>query len=205
MEDTICKKGFYAYMLRVDVDHSKAIKLFTTWREKYNCAYWIIGLEHGDQTGKQHIQGIVWFEGLQKMAKLRNWFRDKVNKTTQPVAFTSAKKITNLAKYCLKDGNYETNLTKDEIEKIGKWNVGDGSDYTFMSELYKLADSLCPTVSQHAHGMYQEEFVHKLLGFYRLKGKRPSKSTMDYILFKYNFISNERWYDIHYTTKYSNY
>ncbi len=200
MEDTICKKGFYAYMLRVDVDHDKAIKLFSTWREKYNCAYWIIGLEHGDQTGKQHIQGIVWFESLQKMDKLRNWFRDKVNKTTQPVAFTSAKKITNLAKYCLKDGNYETNLTKDEIEKIGKWNVGDGSDYKFMNELYKYCDKLQKLTGEDH--LYQREFVYKLLDFYQLKGKRPSKSTMDYILFKYRYVTNEEWYNNHYTLKY---
>lgn len=198
MEDTLVKPKFYAYMLRIDINHDDAIPTFMKWKEKYRCAYWILGLEFGSETGKPHIQGIVWFESLQKKDKLRNWFRNKVDCRKQAVAFTSAKKITNLSKYCMKDGNYVTNLTASEIELIGKWNVGDGSDYSFMKELYTEADRLCK-VRDLDNCLYSQcEFIVKLLEFYLLKGKRPSKSTMDYLLFKYGYISPTSWYNIHY-------
>lgn len=206
MQDTLVKKDFYAYMLRVDICHTKAITTFMEWRNKYHCAYWILGLEFASETGKPHIQGIVWFETLQKKDKLRNWFRNKVDDTKQAVAFTSAKKITNLSKYCMKDGNYVTNLNPNEIDAIGKWNLGDGSEYKFMKELYVEAERLSIIRDSENCLLTQRGFVVSLLGFYLLKEKRPSKSTMDYLLFRYKYINPNCWYNMNYTlNNYSSY
>lgn len=206
MEDTIVLKGYFAYMLRVDIAHDKALPLFNKWKEMYKCTHWIIGLEFGSETGKEHIQGIVWFECLQSMPKLRNYFRDKVDKKKQAVAFTSAKKITNLSKYCMKGGVFDTNLSQSQIESIGKWNVGDGSIYKFTKDLCDLIERL---IEENKHTMTQicsytsdllgeHYLVMEILKFYRLKDKRPSKSTIDYMLWKYNVVDDNAWYIRHY-------
>jgi len=201
MEDTIVLKGHFAYMLRVDIDHDEAFPLFNKWKDKYKCTHWIVGLEFGSETGKPHIQGIVWFECLQSMTKLRNYFRNKFPSTCPPgsVAFTSAKKIQNLSKYCMKDGVYKTNLSPSQIESIGKWNVGEGSDYKFINDLYDHIEGLFKKrTDQGQHGYGEEEMVYLLLDFYRLKEKRPNKRTIDYLLWKYHIVSNYDYYHRNY-------
>lgn len=206
MEDTSVLKGYFAYMLRVDIDYEKALPLFHKWRDKYHCTHYILGLEFGLETGKPHIQGIVWFECLQSVTKLRNYFRNKVNPTKQSVALTSAKKITNLSKYCMKDGIYETNLSPSQIESIGKWNVGDGSNYKFLKDLYDHVeelqrvrnDEIKNDIMNNTTPIGEYQMIMRLLEFYRAKERRPNKSTIEYLLWKYNICTDNDWYIRHY-------
>ena len=119
MEDKIIKPGLYAYQFRVDISLSKLDKV-EEFINKYQVVHYIVGAETSNQ-GKEHFQCILWFSQKVNTTKLRNWWNGKTTNTKQPVSLTSAKKIKNLAKYTKKDKNFITNLTKEDIVKIGEW------------------------------------------------------------------------------------
>ncbi|MFQ0974261.1 hypothetical protein, partial [Gilliamella sp. CG35] len=131
MEDTHIKTGHYAYSLRVDVDDTDDITLINKWKSHYNASFWIIGKEVSS-LGKPHFQCIFWFPEKQKMAKLRNWWKGKTSITKQPISFTSAKRIGSLAQYTMKDSNYITNLSVEEVEMIGVWKDKKDKKKAFM-------------------------------------------------------------------------
>jgi len=201
MEDTIIKKGYYAYQLRVDLPTTDDDTI-QQWITKYNAAYWIIGKEVSS-LGKPHIQCIIWFEEKQQMPKLRNWWKGKTLDTKQPVSFTSAKKITSLAKYTKKDNNFITNLHPEEIIKIGLWNTKKQKKERFMVKLYEYAHTMEYEVvtepgdiytCSHTHPkMTTTEFLCKLLEFYRKEKVRPAKSTLCYLLWREKYWNNEKW------------
>ncbi len=197
MEDSIVKKGYYAYSLRVDIPHGSH-EVMNEWLVKYNAAYWIIG-EEVSEAGKQHVQCIIWFENRQQMPKLRNWWKGKTNTTAQPVSFTSAKKITSLGKYCKKDNKFVTNLKPEELARIGKWETKAKKKQKFMDSLYEYAHSLefkadiGNPYGEHANMDDKHEFISKILEFYRENKVRPNKSTICYLLWREKYWKNCDW------------
>jgi hypothetical protein len=195
MEDSIVKKGYYAYSLRVDIPHGNH-EVINEWLTKYNAAYWIIGEEVSEQN-KQHLQCIIWFESRQQMPKLRNWWKGKTSTTKQPVSFTSAKKITSLGKYCKKDNKFVTNLSPEEILKIGNWETKAKKKQKFMDKLYEYAHTL-EFVPEEPYNEYASlddkyEFIGKMLDFYREHNVRPNKSTISYLLWREKYWQNCDW------------
>lgn len=193
---------------------------FHNWVERYKCTHFIVGNEFGSLTGQPHLQGIVWFEALISTDKLRSWWVTKYGKGS--CALTNAKKIGSLSKYCMKDHVFNTNLSSEQIVAIGKWKFGEGSDYTFMCSLYDFSHefmvkhkeyynkTLSPSVDNFILKIDDDdyempstrEFVLAVLQFYREAGKRPSKATIDYLLFKENIYTNSVWYDRNYYNNY---
>lgn len=208
MKDTLVKLGYYAYMLRVDIlnDFNEAVEWFHDWKQKYDCVYYIVGQEISND-GKPHLQSIVWFENeisLKDKPKLRNWWNDRSANTKQSVAFTSAKKIKSLAKYSKKDENFITNLHDEEIKKIGNWENAQQRRALWTEKLEKYAASVAIELKnkeddydvqevQTNYATYKykypieqirEEFLVKILQFYRQNKKRPSRSTLHYLVWK---------------------
>jgi len=202
MEDKYVKPGLYAYSFRVDLPHSNAY-VVQEFMKKYNVECYIIGLEISD-LGKQHFQCILWFQSRINQSKLRNWWKGKTADTKQPVSLTSAKKIKNLAKYTMKDNYFKTNLSTEEINNIGKWKtklekhqwskkldeyaeyVRDKMDGEWVEPLVQVSyDGYASSGSAKVY-----EFIGILLDFYRSNDKRPNRSTIQYLCWKYKIITN---------------
>lgn len=215
MEDMIVKKGYYAYMLRVDCpsthdeqkykDFDDTLKHLKEWGDRYDLVYYIAGQEYSN-TGKPHLQAIVWFEKLVDKNKLRNWWKTRSANTKQSVAFTSAKKIKSLAKYSMKDKNYVTNLHIDEISKIGKWETAKKLRELWTDQLSAYAQQIAEqynkcdytdTYVNSANQLKQYDFIDDILLFYRKHNKRPHKSTIEHLLWKCKIITNTQWIDKH--------
>lgn len=194
MKDNVVKLGYYAYMLRVDIldDFSSAIKLFHEWKNKYACVYYIVGQEVS-KLGKKHLQSIVWFETeINDKPKLRNWWLKRSAKTKQAVAFTSAKKVQNLAKYSKKDDNYITNLHEEELKKIGKWETPEKLRKNWSEKLENYATGITKEVKQY--GLDQSEIKRQvlisILEFYRKNKRRPHRTTIQYLVWKLELNEN---------------
>jgi len=127
MEDSIIIKTQFAYMLRLDAldtpDLTKAH--IYKWIETTGCTFYLGGLEKGKTTGKLHFQLIVWFEQKlppSDMTKYRNWWRNKCGTHKNNHAFTSARKVSSLASYSIKENNnIMTNLSTEQLEKVPLW------------------------------------------------------------------------------------
>ncbi len=198
MEDTHIKTGHYAYSLRVDVDDTDDLTLINKWKSHYNASFWIIGKEVSS-LGKPHFQCIFWFSEKQSMPKLRNWWKGKTSSTKQPISFTSAKRIGSLAKYTMKDSNYTTNLSVEEVEMIGKWKDKKDKKKAFMEELYSYAHTRGVIYKEKARNLDHvlvadlvQDFIFDLLEFYRKHNKRPNRSTIHYILWKEELNSSRQ-------------
>lgn len=205
MKDNIVKLGYYAYMLRVDVlnDFNEAVQWFHEWKQKYDCVYYIVGQEISKE-GKPHLQSVVWFENeIMNKPKLRNWWKTRSANTKQSVAFTSAKKIQNLAKYSKKDNNYITNLHNEEIKKIGNWETPAKARAEWSEKLQTYAESVAKEIKENMEGydstvqvgydtykyhepdnFVKEQVLIKVLEFYRINNKRPNRNTLQYLVWK---------------------
>jgi hypothetical protein len=216
MEDQVIKKGYWAYMLRVDVEQgfsesSKSHNDFMEWAKKYDCVYYIVGYEISEN-GKPHLQCIVWFENKVNQTKLRNWWKTRCAKTKQPVAFASAKKIKNLSKYSMKDKKYITNLHNEEIAKIGKWDTPTKKRAEWNDELDKKCKEIAESIKDEDYEQFYgqidwetnvqtftkekwkaEQFCEKILEYFREKNKRPNRSSIQYLMWKYKIIDNSAY------------
>jgi len=201
MEDKCIKKGYFAYQFRVDLRHTDR-DYVSKFKKLYQVKYYIIG-EETSPLGKEHFQCILWFETKISQSKLRNWWKGKTLETKQPVSLVSARKIKNLAKYTMKDKNYSTNLSIEDINKIGQWKVNDSVSWLKMLEEHakdiKVSNEDTHVV-QVGYDTYKYNephitsstysFVGQLLDFYRLHNKRPNRNTIQYLCWKYHIISN---------------
>lgn len=127
MEDLHTIKSHFAYQCRVDLSHNPVSEeILSSWIGHFGVSSYLFGKEF-KSSGIPHYQGIVWFEqklSQTKMCNVRNWFRNKVLKSAgNGHSFTSARKITSLARYCKKDGKYWTNLSAHQQESLGNWNT----------------------------------------------------------------------------------
>lgn len=198
MEDKIVKPGHIAYQFRVDLDINIGLTKVMEFLKKYEVSYYIVGAEVSD-LGKQHFQSILWFKEKQNTTKLRNWWKGKADETNQPVSMTSAKKIKNLAKYTMKENNFITNLTPQEVKDIGKWNkkVKEAEWNLKLDEhckkfVYNGTNTVQTSWDTYAHSdtprMYA--FLSYLLDFYKENYKRPSRATLQYLAWKHGYMSN---------------
>lgn len=198
MEDKIVKPGHIAYQFRVDLDINIGLTKVMEFLKKYEVSYYIVGAEVSD-LGKQHFQSILWFKEKQNTTKLRNWWKGKADETKQPVSMTSAKKIKNLAKYTMKENNFITNLTPEEVKNIGKWNkkVKEAEWNLKLDEhckkfVYNGTDTVQTSWDTYTHSdkprLYA--FLEYMLDFYKENYKRPSRATLQYLAWKHGYMSN---------------
>lgn len=206
MEDRIIKPGLYAYQFRVDISNSKITKVIE-FINKYEVKHYIVGAETSNQ-GKEHFQCVLWFSEKINTTKLRNWWNGKTTNTKQPVSLTSAKKIKNLAKYTKKDKNFITNLTEEEIDKIGEWKEKvKHSEFTDMLDKYamKFDDKNVEEFEQSSHTTYKYNpnavlyaFISYILDFYKANRRRPSRANLQYLAWKHGHMSNhfliQQWF-----------
>lgn len=200
MEDTIIKPGTFAYQFRVDVEDNCDLTQMMTFMQKYDVKHYIVGAETST-SGKQHFQCILWFDTKINTTKLRNWWKGKTSSTNQPVSMTSAKKIRSLGKYASKDKNFITNLSKEEMSKIGQWSPKKKAD-----EWNKLLDvhakkfdasnvETYHQVSYDTHAWNPKAVMHAfmdyMLDYYKANNKRPHRATLQYIAWKHGHMSNK--------------
>ncbi len=193
MEDTIVKPGLIAYQFRVDLGISDGLTKIMSFLKKYNVEYYIVGAEVSD-LGKQHFQSILWFKEKQNTTKLRNWWKGRTSNTHQPVSMTSARKIQNLAKYTMKENNFITNLSPEEVKSIGRWDkkVKEAEWSAALEEHIKkfVVSSYDETTwSQEREPLYL--FLSYLLDFYKANYRRPSRATLQYLAWKHGYMSND--------------
>ena len=209
MEDKEIKPGFYAYSFRVDIAHDTGLPRIMEFIKKYDVQFYICGAETSD-LGKKHFQCILWFKSKQNATKLRNWWSGKTSETKQPVSLTSAKKIKNLGKYAMKDKNFTTNLTKEEISAIGKWSPKvKQKEWTDMLEEHakKFDPVECEVETYHQVSFNTQAynpdavlcaFLSYMLDYYMLKNKRPSRVTLQYLAWKHGHMKNsyliQKWF-----------
>ena len=201
MEDKVVKPGLYAYQFRVDLPIDSGLTKVVEFCQKYNVKHYIIGAEVSS-LGKPHFQCILWFESKINTSKLRNWWKGKTAKTDQPVSLTSAKKIKNLAKYTMKDKNFTTNLTKEELKLIGKWSPKvKAADWSEL--LDKHAKEFNHDIYIGNNCAYYESspmysFISYMLDFYKSNDKRPSRATLQYLAWKHGHMTNnyliQKWF-----------
>ncbi len=201
MEDTVIKTGHYAYQFRVDLELDTGLTRVIEFIKKYDVKYYIVGAETSN-LGKQHFQCILWFSSKINTAKLRNWWKGKTLPTKQPVSMTSAKKIKSLGKYTTKGKNFTTNLTKEEISKIGQW-----SPKVKAADWSKLLDEHASKFDKANIDEYEEmeyadtacyfeakavlyPFIGYMLDFYKANNKRPSRASLQYLAWKHGHMSN---------------
>lgn len=207
MEDKVVKPGLYAYQFRVDLPIDSGLTKVMEFCQKYNVKHYIIGAEVSS-LGKPHFQCILWFESKVNASKLRNWWKGKTAKTEQPVSLTSAKKIKNLAKYAMKDKNFTTNLTKEELKLIGKWSpkvkAAEWSQLLddYAKKFHEQSDEIDACYDQAYQSTYNNErlfaFLAYMLDFYKSNDKRPSRATLQYLAWKHGHMTNnyliQKWF-----------
>jgi len=209
MEDTLVKPGHMAYQFRVDITPNVGLPLLKEWMKKYDVKYYICGEEVSDE-GKPHFQCVLWFDTRVNTTKLRNWWKGKTLATKQPVSMTSAKKIRNLAMYTMKEYKFITNLTKEELGRIGKWKkkVKDAEWSSKLDEYCKKFQSdydETNNVVQTGWNTYNTSerppmfaFLSYLLDFYKVNNRRPSRATLQYLAWKHGHMTNnyllDKWF-----------
>ncbi len=201
MEDKFVKPGLYAYQFRVDVEDITEYTTMFEFIKKYDCKNYIIGAEVSELE-KPHFQCILWYATKINATKLRNWWKTRCSNTKQPVAMTSAKKIKSLGKYCSKDQNFITNLTKEEMKLIGKWDkkLQNAEWNQMLDDFAKKFDA--DDVDTHqkvwtSHDTYHYNpkatlyaFIAYLLDFYKANHRRPSRATLQYLAWKHGHLTN---------------
>ena len=180
MEDTSVKKGYYAYMLRVDISLNDIDNTIDEYLSKYQTPYWLIGKEIAPETKKEHIQGIIWYENrLKDSSNHRLWWKKRANKTVQPVALTSAKKIKNLIAYCKKDENWVTNLTELDCMNIVKWIP----KVTAAGKKEKMEEFLCK--EENKEDLNQNTFIRNAIqAYYEIYDNLPRYSMVEKWLYR---------------------
>ncbi len=201
MEDKHVKPGLYAYQFRVDVENITEYTTIFEFIKKYDVKHYIIGAEVS-KSGKPHFQCILWFATKINATKLRNWWKGRTASTTQPVSLTSAKKVKALGKYCSKDKNYVTNLTKEEMQLIGKWdNKLQSAEWSKLldehAKKFVVEDVDTNQKVWVSHDTYQYNpkaqlyaFIAYLLDYYKANNKRPSRATLQYLAWKHGHLTN---------------
>ncbi len=210
MEDTLVKPGHYAYQFRVDISHNTGLTAVMGFMKHYDVKYYIVGAETSDNK-KQHFQCILWFKKKVNSTKLRNWWKGKTSKTKQPVSLTSAKKIENLAKYTMKENNFTTNLTQEEVSSLGKWSQKlkkvqwaealdeHAKNYREYNDVGNPNAYLITGMKMDC-GEYDEPhettqgklyaFIAYMLDFYKENQKRPARASLQYLAWKHGYMSN---------------
>lgn len=210
MEDLLIIKNHFAYMLRVDIDEENSLEIFQEWKEKYSCTHYIVGKETAP-SGKIHLQCIVWF--IQKLTSngksiARNWWLKHCSNTKQPIAFTSAKKVVNLAKYSKKDKNFVTNLSQEQLDLIGQWKKNDTKRWKEL--LHEKCENICKYLRvnpaefpEYCEVLYEDSYIMKetyasqsyfldnVLCLYKENNKRPRRNDLIHLMWVYNIITNQ--------------
>lgn len=150
MQDTTIKPGHYAYQIRIDILDKKCDRIFTCHEDfsmdeakericyykkqletmlEVHFSYYFIFIENGYDTGKLHLQGVIWSQHNYTnkfVNKLKGKYFFSNRATKNSISLTTAKRITNLCSYVSKDGDsFLNNLTDEEISKFPTWKKKD--------------------------------------------------------------------------------
>lgn len=125
MEDNVICKGKYIYQFRVDLSENRwsDIKNFI---DRENFVKYLGKFELGSKTEKPHFQGVVWHQEMlddNTRNKIRAyWKKDDHLKHRNSISITTVRKPESICKYVTKDkGKCYTNLSKEELDKVGTW------------------------------------------------------------------------------------
>lgn len=195
MEDFHTLKTHYAYQVRLDLSHNNLSEsLIDSWMVAYNITGYIFGREFKNNS-IPHYQGIVWFENKlsqKQMCACRNWFRGKTLKSAgNGHSFTSARKIANLSKYCLKDGNYYTSLSSQQIESLGKWETKNALRLQKQELLEKMVKIHIPTPISFVQFLTIYDKV-----FWKINDTNPTRNSVLKYARKTGCISRSRYYQM---------
>jgi len=192
MEDTVVLKQHYIYMFRVDLEDNNEDKLIE-WFEKYNICNWLGKHEIGEQTGKPHYQMVIWSEHVKtnkQIVTMRKYWTDRLGKAT--CAIKSGKKIQSLCSYSTKDkGKVITNLPTSVLTRIPKWKNKTAEKIAFQ-------DKLKDYIEQHdLVNKSRVAFAIQIMEFYKQEDRRPTRSNLQYLMWKYNKLNTttllEQW------------
>lgn len=189
MEDTVILKQHYMYMFRWDAEASELSQKFMIEQfEELGITNWIGKAELGETTNKPHYQMAVWCEH-KKTEKEKDLVRKRFKRSKythkskgSPCAMKSARKITSLVSYCLKeDGTSITNLNKELLNKIPKWKNKNAEKVIFNEKVEKHVEAL--------HGSKRKK-VESIIEFYVENNVMPpSRGRMLFLLLKYRHIT----------------
>lgn len=193
----------HAYQFRVDVlDSSGALfpkqcykKQLAIMLGEEEFRDYICSLEVGEKTGKLHYQCILWHRN-KLTTKERNrikakYFR-KNRDTPNSISFTDAKKITNLASYCLKDLDEENkkyllcSLSDEKREKLPDWLTKNAIKQKWEKE---VEDEMLLLISEDVYGHRPSPYnVGKSIVEFYLKNDHPFPTRMKLykLLLKYH-------------------
>ena len=110
----------------------------------------------------------------------------------------------------MKESNFITNLTPEEVKSIGKWDkkVKD-AEWAMKLDEYckKYQDDYADTdvtvqTGYNTWGVSSRPrlvaFLSYLLDFYKVNYRRPSRATLQYLAWKHGYMSNdyliEKWF-----------
>lgn len=173
MEDIFICKGYYAYSFRLDKIEETSIVQEVQWILHKTIRY-LLRMEKGDKTAKEHLQGILWFKNKLKtreIIKYRNHFRREKG----GISFISAKKVKSLSVYCNKsEGKLITNLTIEQMELVPTWV---NEKFAWKEILTKKLEELS---KKYWEPYCKQEFVSALIHFYMENKKSPPNRNMLY-------------------------
>jgi hypothetical protein len=210
MEDTIVLKQHYIYMFRLDLGYEiidvkpklinplgfetvnptqklintpdKLIKSF----EKYNVANWVGKIEVGKETEKLHYQMAIWFEHKQTKNEInafRKYWSDRLGSHT--CAIKSGRKIRSLVSYSTKEhGKLITNLPAIVLARIPKWKNKTAEAVCWNDKIEEYIED------NDLKNSGREAFAYKLLEFYKLHNKRPTRTNIQFLLWRYEKINS---------------
>jgi len=192
MEDTVVLKQHYIYMFRLDLGTKPSTASYTVqenlikYFEKYDICNWVGKLENGDKTNKLHYQMAIWSEHKKNKGQIvcmRKYWSDRLGPAT--CAIKSGKKIKSLVSYSTKDdGDVITNLPAIVLARIPKWKnkTADAAAWNEKIDNFIEDNDLkndCKTA-----------FGYKLMEFYKLHNKRPTRANIQYLMWSHNKIGS---------------
>ncbi len=102
----------------------------------------------------------------------------------------------------MKDKNFITNLTKEEIDNIGKWSPKvKAAEWSQLLDDHakKFRTTESDEISRYWEAAYAADysfselmaFLCYMLDFYKANAKRPSRATLQYLAWKHGHCSNK--------------
>lgn len=194
MEDTQIVKQHYLYMFRLDIikveGHTPTPPRLLEYFEKYNITHWIGQEEAGEKTGKLHFQMAIWSEhkiDRKRTVCMRKYWTDRLGSGCCAIA--SGRKIVSLVSYSSKDNRVEgygliTNLSQSMLQKIPKW-TSKTAEKVLWNEKIDLH-----IIENDLENANKVKFAVSIMGLHRKNNKRPNRANMQYLMWKYNKLSN---------------
>jgi hypothetical protein len=192
-------------MFRVDLPVNSNDQLLTYF-QKYDVSNWLGKHELGAETGKPHYQMVIWSEHKKtnkQIITMRKYWTDRLGKST--CAIKSGRKIKSLCSYSTKDkGSTITNLPSNLLDKIPKWKNKTAEKALWNDKLTDYIENV-----EITDQLSSNAFAYRIMEYHKLNNKRPTRSNIQYLMWKYNKLSSQEllldWKLIPYIDEYQEY